>query len=84
MCIYVYIYIYMYIYIYICIEREGTYETCDYPGITPNLPTHMYGFQRVWLKHNLDLKAWNSQALMTYPGKFDTSNLSRDNFSRDP
>ena len=36
----------------------------------------------VWLKHNLNLKGWNSQAHRDYPGEFESSNVSRGNVSR--
>ena len=41
------------------------------------------GFRRVWLKQNPHLKGWNSQAHRELPGKFESSNLSRDNLSRE-
>ena len=37
----------------------------------------------VWLKHNLNLKGWNSHAHRGLPGKFESSNLSRDDMSRE-
>ena len=40
-------------------------------------------FQRVWLNQNLNLKGWNSQAHRELLGKFESSNLSRDNLSRE-
>ena len=39
------------------------------------------GFQRVWLKQNLDFEGWNSQAHRAFPGSFESRNLSRDNLS---
>ena len=42
---------------------------------SPN-PYEHYGFQRVWLKHNLNSKGWNSRAQRGFPGKFESSNLS--------
>ena len=33
--------------------------------------------------HNIDLKGWNSQAHKVFPGKVESSNLSRDSFSRE-
>ena len=48
---------------------------------TPNPPTNC-GFQRVGLEHNLNLKGWNFQAHREFPGKFESSNVSRDNVSR--
>ena len=41
------------------------------------------GFQRVWLKHNLKFKGWNSQAHGEFPGKFESSHVSKDNVSRE-
>ena len=46
-------------------------------------PYEHYWFQRVWLKCNLKFKGWNSQAHREFPGKFDSSNVSRDNVSRE-
>ena len=46
-------------------------------------PYYHYGFQRVWLKHNLNSKGWNSKDQRAFPGKFESSNLSRDNVSRE-
>ena len=34
-------------------------------------------------KHNLNSKGWYSQARMGFPGKFESSNVSRDNRSRE-
>ena len=41
------------------------------------------GFHRVWLKHNLNFKGWNSQAHRQFPGEFESSNVSRGNVSRE-
>ena len=41
------------------------------------------GFQGGWLQHNLNLKGWNSHAHRGFPGKFESSNVSRDNVSRE-
>ena len=46
-------------------------------------PYWHYGFRRVWLKHNVNFKGWNSQDCRGFPGKFESSNLSRDNLSRE-
>ena len=35
------------------------------------------------LKHNVNLKGWNSQAHRGFPGKFESSNVSRGNVSRE-
>ena len=40
----------------------------EHPMDTANLPTNInYGFRRVWLKHNLDYKDWNSHAPREFP-----------------
>ena len=70
MCIYIYIYIYTHTYIYIYRERERC--VCIHCG-----------FQRVGLEHNLNLKGWNFKAHREFPGKFESSNVSRDNVSRE-
>ena len=44
---------------------------------------YSHEFQRVWLKRNLDSKGWNSQAHRGFPGTFESSNLRRDNVSRE-
>ena len=49
------------------------------PSPTANLRTKILDL----LKHNLNLKGWNSQAYRGFPGKFDSSNVSRDNVSRE-
>ena len=41
------------------------------------------GFQRVGLKQNLDFKGWNSFVHRGFPIHFDSTNLSRDNLSRE-
>ena len=41
------------------------------------------GFQRVWLKQNLQFKGWNCHVRKEFPGKFESINLSRDNLSRE-
>ena len=48
--------------------------------VTPNLLA--LWIQRVWLKHNLNSKGWNYHVHRGFPGKFEPSNLSRDNVSR--
>ena len=40
-------------------------------------------FQRVWLKHNLNAKGWNSHAQGQFPGKSESRNLSRDTLSKE-
>ena len=67
-----------------CLYRLGQ----DF-GLRPSSRTHGrsqyedYGLRRVSLKQNLNLKRWNSQAHREFPGKFESSNLSRDNPSRE-
>ena len=50
-------------------ETQGAYGQSPY--------SH-YGFQKVLLKHNLNYKGWNSHIHRGFPGKFESSNLSRD------
>ena len=47
---------------------------------TVNLRTNIIN---ALLKHDLNSKGWNSQAHRGSPGKFESSNLSRDNVSRE-
>ena len=46
-------------------------------------PYEHSGFRRAWLKHNLNLKGWNSQVHRGFPRKFESSNVSRGNVSRE-
>ena len=46
-------------------------------------PYYHYAFQRARLKHNLNSKGWNSHIHRGLPGKFESSNLSRDNVGRE-
>ena len=39
------------------------------------------GFRRVRLKHNLNFNRWNSHVHRGFPGKFESTNLSRDDLS---
>ena len=41
------------------------------------------GFLRVWLKLNLNIKGWNSHVHREFPGKLESSNLSREIHSRE-
>ena len=41
------------------------------------------GFQRVSLKQNINYKGWLFQAHGEFAGKFESSNLSRDNITRE-
>ena len=45
-------------------------------------PYYDSGFQRVWLKQNLNTMGWNSQVYGGFLGKFESANLSRDNLSK--
>ena len=50
---------------------------------TANLRTNDSGSQRVLLKHNIDIKGWNSHVHREFPGMLESSNLSRDDISRE-
>ena len=51
---------------------------------TPNFPTNIVYFRGLSSSvPNLNSKGWNSQAHKGFPGKFESSNASRDNLSRD-
>ena len=41
-----------------------------------------YGFRRVRLEHKLNFTGWSSEVHREFPGKFESSNLSRGNLSR--
>ena len=87
--------LYIYIYIYTYIPRCNYYVPSIAPAWVPRHPVPRglqrrgqspywhYGFRRVWLKHNINSKGWNSQARREFPGKFESSNLNRDNLSRE-
>ena len=64
-------------------SRSRTAQLTGRPVLYGQSPYKDYGFQRVWLKQNLKFKGWNSQAHREFPGKFESSNLSRDNLSRE-
>ena len=56
------------------------------PGIVSlygQSPYSDYGFQRLCLKHNLNLKGWNSHVRGEFPGEFESTNLSSDILSRE-
>ena len=64
----------------------------SYPWICAHrLPAQVYGqspyydsgFQRVWLKQNLNFKGWSSHVHRGFPGSFESSYLSKDNLSRE-
>ena len=85
MCVYIYIYMSVYL-PFRPMPRHG-YSPCVERSVRTKFygqsPYTHYGFQRVWLEHNLNSKGWNSQALREFPGKFDSSNVSRRNVSRE-
>ena len=81
--IYIYIYIcmcmiYIYIYIYMTSLHLGGLWTCH--GQSPYWDS---GIQGVLLKHHLNFKGWNSHVHREFSGKSESSNLSRDNVSRE-
>ena len=87
---YVYMYIYIYthtcIYMYMCparVRRRIELRAPRRPLLRPiPLLTNIVDFRGVWLEHNLNSKGWNSQAHREVPGKFESSNVSRENVSR--
>ena len=50
---------------------------------TANLRAKTLDFRGFELERNLNLKGWKSHVLREVPGKFESSNLSRDNLSRE-
>ena len=61
-------------------REHGTY-CADFPYLRPiSLPTNIVGFGGF---DSINLKGWNSQAHRGFPGKFESSNVSRDNVSRE-
>ena len=50
---------------------------------TANLRTRILDYRGFELEHNLNWKGWNSQANRTFPGSFESTNLGRDNLSRE-
>ena len=55
----------------------------NHSNSTANLPTNIVGFRGFDSSIILNLKGWNSQTRREFPGKFESSNLSRDNVSRE-
>ena len=53
------------------------------PPVCAQSPYEHCGSQRAGLKHNLNVNGWNSQVHRGFPGKFESSNVSRDNVSRE-
>ena len=49
-----------------------------FPGRKAQSPHEDSGSQRVLIEQNLNFKGWNSQAHKKFPGKSQSSNLSRD------
>ena len=93
MCVYIYIYIhrqiythehiYIYIYIYMHISIHYIIMLMLRPISVRPISLLDSGFQRVCLERNLHLKGWNSHVHRGFPGKFESSNVSRDNVSRE-
>ena len=52
--------------------------TTSFQVVYAQSPYEHCGIRRVGLKHNLDFKGRNSQAHPGFPGKFESSNVSRD------
>ena len=50
---------------------------------TANPPTNTVVVKGVRLKRNLNLKGWDSHVHRGFPGRFESSNISRDNVSRE-
>ena len=77
-CVYIYIYIYIYIF-----SKKCTFSpSCD--GATANLRTmtlDVRGFDSSIT--SIIFKGWNSQPHREFPGQFESTSLSRDNFSRE-
>ena len=92
-CIHTYIYIYIHIYthvrIYTCVSllRSSSFLVgvkidmdCVHRHVSGDYGQSPYkdsGFQRVWLKHHICFKAWNSQAHWEFHGNVEPRNLSR-------
>ena len=64
-------------------ESDIVATVCLWPKAAPRIirPISVLtlGMSAVLLEHHLDCKGWNSQAHREFPGKFESSNLSRDN-----
>ena len=50
---------------------------------TANLRTKILGFRGLDASANLNVKGWTSHAHREFPAKFESTNLSRDNLSRE-
>ena len=61
----------------------GSECACKRGEGTANLPANIVDFRGVLLKHNLNLKGWNSHVHRKFTGRFESSNVSRDNVSRE-
>ena len=79
-CVYIYIYIYIYTYIISIIALLPFHATrsgpCASTRVTPNLPTNIVDFRG--FDSNITL-----MPIRGFPGKFESSNVSRDNISRE-
>ena len=97
-CVYVYMCICVYVYCYVRVcnytGRPATRpqeagpapaSAATWNGLSrySQSPYLHYGFRRVLPKHNLNSKGWNSHVHGGFPGKLESSNLSRDNVSRE-
>ena len=89
-CVYVYIYIYIYIHAHTYTYRhQQLFESARSvrsPGTTSSTDVFFYaqspysncGFQRVWLHRYVVFPEWNSHVQRGFPGKFESSNVSRE------
>ena len=73
-----YLYIYIYVYTHTCELDLLCFLLLSRPPATTSAE-----FQGVWLQHNVDVKGRNSHVHRGFPGKLDSSNVSRDNVSRE-
>ena len=87
---FIYIYIYTYIYIYIYTHARTHTEHGGPPGgagsevcSTANLRTNIMAFRGFDYNVILIQRGWSYHVHRGFPGKFESSNLSRDNVSRE-
>ena len=80
--IYICMYIHIYIYIYITYMHMNETENPVWDGVRP-ISVLDSGLQKVWPERNRNFQGWNSQAHRGFPGKFESSHLSRDNVRRE-
>ena len=99
MCTYIYIYIYTYICVYIYIYIYTHVYICTYLSIIMYIYIYIYispprracgqspyqdsGLRRARIEQYLNFKGWNYHVHMEFPGSFESTNLSRDNLSRE-